>query len=111
MLKKLKVKKNKNLFPAFKKCDFDLISNKANFLIKMKNELKLNMIPKYTSLNDSESISSSNETYYNKDKVHSLQESLLEMGFELRMINAVISHFNIRTKEEAIFYLVKTGGQ
>lgn len=111
MLKKLNVKKIKNLFSAFKKCDFDLISNKANFLIKMKNELKLNMIPKYTSLNDSESISSSKENDYSKDRVHSLQESLLEMGFELRMINAVISHFNIQTKEEAIFYLVKTDGQ
>ena len=36
-----------------------------------------------------------------------LQQTLLEMGYDLSMINKVITHFHVKTKDEAIYYLSK----
>ena len=42
-------------------------------------------------------------------RIIKLQENLLMMGFDIDMINKVIMHFNIRTENEAIDYLIKSG--
>ena len=41
-------------------------------------------------------------------RIIKLQENLLMMGFDIDMINKVIMHFNIRTENEAIDYLIKS---
>lgn len=37
-----------------------------------------------------------------------IQTNLIRMGFDITMINKVISNFNITTEEEAIDYLIKS---
>ena len=36
-----------------------------------------------------------------------LQHQLLEMGFDLIMINKVITYFHVKTTDEALYYLIK----
>ena len=61
---------------------------------------KTNLLPP-----DSEDeIDIQNDKPNNFDERIILQQNLIEMGFDITMINKIISHFNIRTEEEAINY-------
>ena len=42
------------------------------------------------------------------NQTQNLQQNLLRMGFDLIMINKIISTFKIRTENEALDYLIKT---
>ena len=65
---------------------------------------KTNLLPP-----DSEDeIDIQNDKPNNFDERIILQQNLIEMGFDITMINKIISHFNIRTEEEAINYLTKS---
>ena len=65
---------------------------------------KTNLLPP-----DSENeIDIQNDKPNNFDERIILQQNLIEMGFDITMINKIISHFNIRTEEEAINYLTKS---
>ena len=41
------------------------------------------------------------------DRIKKTQENLIMMGFDLEMVNKIISTFKIRTEEEALDYLIK----
>ena len=49
-----------------------------------------------------------NNNSFQKTKIIKIQENLLMMGFDIDMINKIITHFNIQTEDEAINYLVKS---
>lgn len=50
-----------------------------------------------------------NESIMNEE-IKRIQEQLLQMGFDLIMINKVIQHFNVTTIEEGLLLLIKTDG-
>ena len=41
------------------------------------------------------------------DRIKKTQENLIMMGFDIEMVNKIISTFKIRTEEEALNYLIK----
>ena len=41
------------------------------------------------------------------DRIKKTQEHLIIMGFDIEMVNKIISTFKIRTEEEALDYLIK----
>ncbi len=49
-----------------------------------------------------------NNNSFQKTKIIKIQENLLMMGFDIDMINKVITHFNIQNEDEAINYLIKS---
>ena len=49
-----------------------------------------------------------NKNSFQNEKIIKLQENLLMMGFDIDMINKIITHFNIQTEDEAIDYLIKS---
>ena len=56
----------------------------------------------------SNDINDSNKSQSEKDsEIMKMQESLIMMGFDLTMINKIISHFKIRNQNQAIDYLIK----
>ena len=48
-----------------------------------------------------------NSQVSNNSRIGRLQENLIMMGFDIIMINKVISNFNIQTESEALDYMVK----
>ena len=56
----------------------------------------------------SNDINDNNKSQSEKDsEIMKMQESLIMMGFDLTMINKIISHFKIRNQNQAIDYLIK----
>ena len=50
-----------------------------------------------------------NNDYFQGDlNIRKLQQNLIMMGFDIIMINKIISYFKIRTENEALDYLIKT---
>ena len=49
-----------------------------------------------------------NKNSFQNEKIIKLQENLLMMGFDIDMINKIITYFNIQTEDEAIDYLIKS---
>ncbi len=41
--------------------------------------------------------------------MRNLQQNLIMMGFDLIMINKIITHFHINNENEALYYLLKDG--
>jgi len=41
------------------------------------------------------------------DRIKKTQENLIMMGFDIEMVNKIISTFKIRTEEEVLNYLIK----
>ena len=52
--------------------------------------------------------SSNNQNFQNDLRIRRMQQNLMMMGFDLIMINKIISIFKIRTENEALDYLIKT---
>ena len=50
----------------------------------------------------------SNQNSQNDIRIRKIQQNLIMMGFDLEMINKIISYFKIRTEDEALDYLIKT---
>ena len=42
------------------------------------------------------------------DNIKNIQQNLIMMGFDIIMVNKILSIFNIKTEEEAIDYLIKS---
>ena len=56
----------------------------------------------------SNDINDNNKSQSEKDsEIMKMQESLIMMGFDINMINKIISHFKIRNQNQAIDYLIK----
>jgi len=56
----------------------------------------------------SNDINDNNKSQSEKDsEIMKMQESLIMMGFDITMINKIISHFKIRNQNQAIDYLIK----
>ena len=49
-----------------------------------------------------------NENSRDDLRMHNLQENLIRMGFDITMINKIISIYKIKTESEALDYLIKT---
>ena len=45
--------------------------------------------------------------FYNDKEILKIQQSCIEMGFDLNMVNKIIFYFNIRRENEIIDYLIK----
>ena len=59
----------------------------------------------------SNDINDNNKSQSEKDsEIMKMQESLIMMGFDITMINKIISHFKIRNQNQAIDYLIKGEG-
>ena len=49
-----------------------------------------------------------NQNIQDDSRIKKLQQNLIMMGFDIMMVNKIISFYNIQTEDEAIDYLIKT---
>ena len=51
---------------------------------------------------------SNNQNFQNDTRIRIIQQNLIMMGFDIEMVNKIISIFKIRTEDEALDYLIKS---
>ena len=56
-------------------------------------------------------INTTNSNFKVKDETQYIQKELIKMGFDISMVNKVITYFQIKSVEEGIHYLSKTEGK
>ena len=56
-------------------------------------------------------INTTNSNFKIKDETQYIQKELIKMGFDISMVNKVITYFQIKSVEEGIHYLSKTEGK
>ena len=61
-----------------------------------------------SNLNSNLLYNNNNNYFQEEQNIRKLQQNLIIMGFDIIMINKIISYFNITTENEALDYLIKT---
>ena len=60
------------------------------------------------NFNSNNLLNNNNDNFQEDLNIRKLQQNLIMMGFDIIMINKIISYFKIRTENEALDYLIKT---